>query len=315
MDIYKDYLMHHGIEGQKWGVRHGPPYPLDYKTKRDAHIGRKAGMSKFKSDVDNSFEEMHNLGNNKLFNSALYVSKNQSSFLKAKPGVPDNSVFDTINSTYEKEAGTTQNCQLASACSELMCRGYRDIRAGRTVLPILTGAMSYWYDCKTPEKNSDTVSGATQELMNMPIGSRGSIGGGRYSGDGKRLNGHSIFWVRDENGITFHDNQSQRHQSFNANNRAMSNPLQSIWGFTDGKGSFTIQRLDDATPNWNHLAEDSVIRTNSSMVYSRDMNSIKNTILGGGYNNNGGQTVRFEKAPGYYNSDVWYTHWPRGGYT
>lgn len=25
-------LMHHGIEGQKWGVKHGPPYPLDRKT-------------------------------------------------------------------------------------------------------------------------------------------------------------------------------------------------------------------------------------------------------------------------------------------
>lgn len=25
-----DYLEHHGIEGQKWGHRNGPPYPLDY---------------------------------------------------------------------------------------------------------------------------------------------------------------------------------------------------------------------------------------------------------------------------------------------
>lgn len=24
-----NYLCHHGVEGQKWGVRHGPPYPLD----------------------------------------------------------------------------------------------------------------------------------------------------------------------------------------------------------------------------------------------------------------------------------------------
>lgn len=25
----KDYLMHHGIKGQKWGVENGPPYPLN----------------------------------------------------------------------------------------------------------------------------------------------------------------------------------------------------------------------------------------------------------------------------------------------
>lgn len=27
-----DYLMHHGIKGQKWGVRNGPPYPIDHKV-------------------------------------------------------------------------------------------------------------------------------------------------------------------------------------------------------------------------------------------------------------------------------------------
>ena len=26
---FKDELSHHGIDGQKWGVRNGPPYPLD----------------------------------------------------------------------------------------------------------------------------------------------------------------------------------------------------------------------------------------------------------------------------------------------
>ena len=24
----KNYLAHHGVAGQKWGQRHGPPYPL-----------------------------------------------------------------------------------------------------------------------------------------------------------------------------------------------------------------------------------------------------------------------------------------------
>ena len=31
----EDYLMHHGIKGQKWGVRNGPPYPLDVKNQAD----------------------------------------------------------------------------------------------------------------------------------------------------------------------------------------------------------------------------------------------------------------------------------------
>lgn len=29
---YRNYLTHHGIKGQKWGVRNGPPYPLDYES-------------------------------------------------------------------------------------------------------------------------------------------------------------------------------------------------------------------------------------------------------------------------------------------
>ena len=39
-----DYLQHHGIEGQKWGVRHGPPYPIErgasVRIKKGTHIQR-----------------------------------------------------------------------------------------------------------------------------------------------------------------------------------------------------------------------------------------------------------------------------------
>lgn len=34
-----DYLMHHGIKGQKWGEQNGPPYPLTEKIKSIAYRG------------------------------------------------------------------------------------------------------------------------------------------------------------------------------------------------------------------------------------------------------------------------------------
>lgn len=37
------YLEHHGIKGQKWGVRNGPPYPLDYE---DHNASEKSKNSK-----------------------------------------------------------------------------------------------------------------------------------------------------------------------------------------------------------------------------------------------------------------------------
>ncbi|MCI8993386.1 MAG: hypothetical protein HFG80_11810 [Eubacterium sp.] len=35
---YYSKLYHHGIKGQKWGVRNGPPYPLDKSGKHDTII-------------------------------------------------------------------------------------------------------------------------------------------------------------------------------------------------------------------------------------------------------------------------------------
>lgn len=36
MSVYVEYLKHHGIKGQKWGVKNGPPYPIK-RQKSDWH--------------------------------------------------------------------------------------------------------------------------------------------------------------------------------------------------------------------------------------------------------------------------------------
>lgn len=46
------YLEHHGILGQKWGVKHGPPYPLDKKTSRKVKSGKVSINIKDLSDDD-----------------------------------------------------------------------------------------------------------------------------------------------------------------------------------------------------------------------------------------------------------------------
>lgn len=49
-DFCSGYLMHHGIKGQHWGVRNGPPYPLDSNSKSTNEKKRitkpKSGLTK-----------------------------------------------------------------------------------------------------------------------------------------------------------------------------------------------------------------------------------------------------------------------------
>lgn len=46
MNSYKNYLSHHGIKGQKWGVENGPPYPLNEVVKAVAYKGGDLGDGK-----------------------------------------------------------------------------------------------------------------------------------------------------------------------------------------------------------------------------------------------------------------------------
>ena len=45
-----DELYHHGIKGQKWGVRNGPPYPLDHNGDRRRKISAISGGAAFGSE-------------------------------------------------------------------------------------------------------------------------------------------------------------------------------------------------------------------------------------------------------------------------
>ena len=68
MEAWRRELYHHGIKGQRWGVRRGPPYPLgEAKTRKNTpkSSGKPAGR------VDNRVEKSYALSKN--FSKALKV--------------------------------------------------------------------------------------------------------------------------------------------------------------------------------------------------------------------------------------------------
>ena len=75
-------LMHHGIEGQKWGVRNGPPYPLDRKTSSEIKKGKEVTESRSSDDKKEYEDEF-----TKDFDEAVELIKSKN---------PDKSIDDII---------------------------------------------------------------------------------------------------------------------------------------------------------------------------------------------------------------------------
>lgn len=54
---YRNYIKHHGIKGQKWGVKNGPPYPLDAKVSKAIKKGKNTKHGFGLDDVSNFVDE------------------------------------------------------------------------------------------------------------------------------------------------------------------------------------------------------------------------------------------------------------------
>lgn len=51
-----DVLYHHGIKGQRWGVRQGPPYPLSPSDHTAAEKKSGGSSSKWKGNAEERFQ-------------------------------------------------------------------------------------------------------------------------------------------------------------------------------------------------------------------------------------------------------------------
>lgn len=162
-------------------------------------------------------------------------------------------------------AGTTQNCAKCSASLELKMRGY-DISAGRQTYPSSCDAQSLWFkDAKRVDYNSDI---AEEALRSYGPKTSGTISI-QYPGG---VGGHAMHWTNNIDGV-FSIQDGQNGRTFNSLDEMMN-----AYGADRDAGVSTF-RLDNCEPNWDALAQDSVIRrsNNASKVRNKFSDRVVDT--------------------------------------
>lgn len=228
MGYYDTQLYHHGIPGQKWGDRNGPPYPLDDKE-HDQVVERKekkgltdeqkkaliigasitagliAGYGAYRLYEINKF-------NKSDFGDLGYMLKNKTysadEDMKAVNGSRLLNPFKNLNGQY------SHNCVLCSATYDLRRRGY-DVKAGEETIGKTWNDVAKIYGLSEKElmdriKSFDRSKGSYENIVNAVKeygdGTRGSLHiqyspilGGGY---------HSIVWENDRGQPILRDCQS-----------------------------------------------------------------------------------------------------------
>ena len=230
MITYNDYwLAHHGILNQKWGVRHGPPYPLG----SDVSTGKRlisGGSGKPSVKKDSSITKA---------NRAIKAAANSGLGFKVKTReYTIDEDIKAVNPKYNPDAQGEEwqkyceNCCYCVTAYEMRRRGY-DVKAKPRDNESKYHELTDWYEnpneamfdfkekrtrsfgkggnldeqpLKKPLKKDDigiSLFLSESYINRLPNGSRGFINLGWYFGGG-----HIISFEKDKGSITVVDPQS-----------------------------------------------------------------------------------------------------------
>lgn len=266
-----DEMYHHGIKGQKWGVRRFQ----DKNGKRTAAgierdktrrlINSKKSITKGQSYVEKAtFSYRVDAdtieAERRVFPDGRVIYPAIASVIKAfeddlgtnpYPGPKGfDGLYDRVNPDYG-EPGTTNNCPFVGATMEIASRGYNVI-ARRSLGGASVGCFSRWFK-GTDTQKCDTWDEMIGDLERMPDGASGVLQGYYGSGLGSGCGGHTLHWRKENGNMIVADGQSHRELSLR--------DTQETYGFGSNGCFFT--RLDNCEPNWDNLAEDGVLGVNN----------------------------------------------------
>ena len=130
-------LIHHGIEGQKWGKRNVPPYPLvDYKSSKTKKLEKKADLTKDNEDIQKAkisaqkdFEKSYKKNWYKSYNRASRLFNNEIDAINKKyPNVNLDIQNDERNKYLKEVSNTWINIYSNVLLSDF---GYEPISSGK----------------------------------------------------------------------------------------------------------------------------------------------------------------------------------------
>lgn len=285
-----DSIEHHGVKGQKWGVRRyqnkdgtrtsaGKKQDKYTRTVRKAKSSNKAktknleeynvGLTSFTTkggqQYTSGLTNGHDFDWQETFNgkpAAEWHEEFKESDEVMERICPNRSLpmstISKLNPGYGND-GTTQNCAKVSATAELALHGYT-FCAGRQTYPSTVDAEEFWFKGAQPV-NYDSDS-CEDSLRAYGPGTSGTISIRYPHGD----SGHAMHWTNDLNGnFTVEDGQNSRIFS-------SVSEMASTYG-ADLSAGFRTYRLDNCEPDWDHLAQDSVVRVGSEKDKRTYLNS------------------------------------------
>lgn len=267
-----DELYHHGIKGQKWGVRRfqdkngrrtaaGKERVAKYRllNSKDTVTEGKSYVDRptfsYKVDLD-TYEAERRIkpDGTIIFPAVATVIKDfaNDGMGNPYPGPKGfDGLYDRVNPGYG-EPGTTNNCPFVGATMEIASRGY-NVVARRSLGGASVGVFSHWFKGADTQK-CDTWDEMSSDLKSMDDGASGVMQGYYGSGLGSGCGGHTLHWRKENGKVIVADGQSHKEMDFDK--------VQDSYGF-GSKGCF-FTRLDNCEPNWDALAEDGVLGVNNS---------------------------------------------------